>query len=163
MIRTTRRVRWISTLAMALVLALVPLPSGAAEPGTDDAVTAAARLEDAAAVLPGGGEALAVSATLLGLLGQTLAAIDDGPWVPAVDPYGLPINLIPTLPIANVTKARAYADGCHVRIKPRKAKGCEYGDTSSDFTVLLMGDSHGAMWLPAFEAIAARRAGRSIC
>jgi hypothetical protein len=74
-----------------------------------------------------------------------------------VDPHGLPINLTPPLPIANVTKARAYSDGCHVRTRERKATGCDYGETDSDFTVLLMGDSHGAMWLPAFEQIAARR------
>jgi hypothetical protein len=157
MIRTTRRVRWLPALTIAMLMATTTLPTVAAEPGADDALTAAARLEDATAALPGGANAIALSTTLLGLLGQALAAVDDGPWVPASDPYGLPINITPPLPIANVTKSRAYADGCHVMPKVRKATGCTYGDTDSDFTVLLMGDSHGAMWLPAFEAIAARR------
>ena len=157
MIRTTRRIRWLPTLTIALLLAITSVPTGAAEPSADDARPAAARLEDTTAALPGGANAIALSTTLLGLLGEALAAVDDGPWVPAVDPYGLPINITPPLPIANVTKARAYADGCHVMPKVRKATGCAYGDTDSDFTVLLMGDSHGAMWLPAFEAIAARR------
>ncbi len=95
--------------------------------------------------------------TIMGMLGQAIGALDDGPWVPAADPHGLPINLTPPLPIANTTKARAYGDGCHVMPKVRKATGCAYGDVDSDFTVLIMGDSHGAMWLPAFEEIAARR------
>lgn len=152
--------RWLAALFVALVMAFPAPPATAAEPAQDVALAAAAVLGEATVAAPGGANAIGLSATLLELLSDALGAVDDGPWVPAADPYGLPINLTPPLPIANVTKARAYADGCHVLPDVRKAKGCAYGDTDSDFTVLLMGDSHGAMWLPAFEEIAARRGWR---
>lgn len=157
MTRDTHRGRWRTIVFAALLAAMTAAPATAAEPATEDAGQALTTTIDPTTAQPGGGDAIGMSVTLLGLLGQTLGALDDGPWVPALDPHGLPLNLIPTLPIANVTKARAYADGCHVNLPVRKARGCAYGDTDSDFTVLLMGDSHGAMWLPAFEAIAARR------
>lgn len=160
MTRDTHRARWRTIVFAALLAAMTAAPVTAAEPATEDARPALTTTIDPTAAQPGGGDAIGMSMTLLGLLGQTLGALDDGPWVPAQNPYGLPLNLIPTLPIANVTKARAYTDDCHVRIRTRKAKGCAYGDTDADFTVLLMGDSHGAMWLPAFEDIAARRGWR---
>ena len=160
MTRSTGRARWLATLSLALVLALLPTPSTAADGATGDPDTALARLARTTASLPGGANAVALSSTLLGLLGQAIDALDDGPWVPASDPYALPLNLTPPLPIANTIRNRAYSDGCHARQDVRKAKGCTYGDPDSDFTVLLMGDSHGAMWLPAFEAIAARRGWR---
>ncbi len=152
------RGRWLAIMFAALVAALPAVPASAADPSVGADAQALATIADAAAAArPGEANAVGVSMSLLGLLGQALGALDDGPWVTAANPYGLPVNLTPPLTIANTTKSRAYADGCHVRIKPRKATGCDYGDLDSDFTVLLMGDSHGAMWLPAFEEIAARR------
>ena len=41
---------------------------------------------------------------------------------------------------------------CHA---VRKATGCDYGVVDSPVTVVILGDSHGAMWLPAMERIAA--------
>jgi hypothetical protein len=157
--RDSDRGRWLAALSMALVLALPPAPAGAADEASEQ-LTPSARLEQAAATLPDATDAIALSSSLLGLLGQAIDAFDDGPWVPAVDPYGLPLNLTPPLPIASEARNRAYTDGCHARQDVRKAKGCTYGDPDADFTVLLMGDSHGAMWLPAFEDIAARRGWR---
>lgn len=157
MTRTSHRGRWLALSFAALVAALPATPAGAADPTAQDAQALTTVVAGSSGQQPGAADAIGVSMSLLGLLGQALAAVDDGPWVPAVDPYGLPINLTPPLPIANTTKSDAYADDCHARIKPRKATGCDYGDVGSDFTVLLMGDSHGAMWLPAFQDIAARR------
>lgn len=146
-------------LLLALTVALPAVPASAAEPTAQDA-QAVMTAVDAAATQAGGANAVGLSMTLAGLLGQTLGALDGTPWVPATNPYGLPINLTPPLTIANTTKSDAYADDCHARIKARKATGCDYGATDSAFTVLLMGDSHGAMWLPAFQDIAARRGWR---
>lgn len=158
MTRTSPRgARRLARLLLAVAMVIPAVPASATEPSGQGAQALTTAVGDAAVTQPGAANAIGLSLTLAGLLGQALGALDDGPWVPAANPHGLPINLAPTLPIANVTKARAYADGCHVHLKVRKARGCAYGDTDSDFTVLLMGDSHGAMWLPAFEEIAARR------
>ncbi|MCZ9336262.1 acyltransferase, partial [Streptomyces sp. TRM76130] len=40
------------------------------------------------------------------------------------------------------------------------ARGCVYGDTSSDTTVVLFGDSHAVQWTPALETIAEQRGWR---
>jgi hypothetical protein len=153
----SHRRRWLTIVFAMLVAALPAMPVSAADPTGQDAQALTTVVDQAAAAQPDGANAIGVSISFLGLLGQALGALDDGPWIPAVDPYGLPVNLTPPLPIANTTKSDAYSDDCHARIKPRKAAGCDYGDTDSDFTVLIMGDSHGAMWLPAFQDIAARR------
>lgn len=158
----TRRSRTLTlgTSLIALALALSAAPANASEPTQDDQLAAAGIVGKASTATPTGADAVVLPTTLLDLLGEGLGAIDDGPWVDADDPHGLPLNLTPPLPVAKTTRARAYSDDCHAGIRVRKAKGCEYGDTDSQFTVLLMGDSHGAMWLPAFEQIAARRGWR---
>lgn len=158
MIRTSiNGARPLLRLVLACAIALQAVPASAAEPTTD--AQALTTVVDAATT-HGGANAIGLSMTLAGLLGRTLEALDDAPWVSAANPYGLPINLTPPLTIANTTKSDAYADDCHARIKPRKAAGCDYGDVDSEFTVLIMGDSHGAMWLPALQDIAARRGWR---
>ncbi|MET0773783.1 MAG: SGNH hydrolase domain-containing protein [Candidatus Limnocylindrales bacterium] len=152
----TGRARWRLALASVLALALLPAPSSAAD-GAPDTGSALERLGQATAAVPGGANAIALATTVLGLLGGAIDAIDEGPWVPAAHPHALPLNLTPPLPDAAETKSRAYTDGCHALPNVRKARPCSYGDRDSDFDVLLMGDSHAAMWLPALEEIADRR------
>jgi hypothetical protein len=158
MMRTAGR-GWLMSLVMVLAIAPIPSPSSAAE-GGPQAQAASGPLARAATTTPGGAALVALSSTLLGLLAHALDTVDDGPWVPAGDPHALPLNLTPPLAVAAQTRSRAYEDGCHAFPKIRRAKGCSYGDPDADFTVLILGDSHGAMWLPAFEAIAARRGWR---
>jgi hypothetical protein len=159
MTRTAGRARWLSTLTLALMMVLLPAPSTAADT-TGAPATAPARLAWTTTSVAGDANLLALTSTLLRLLGQAVSSLDDTPWVPADRPHALPLNLTPPLPIADTIRNRAYSDGCHAPKQVRKARACTYGDRASDFKVLLMGDSHGAMWLPAFEAIAARRGWR---
>ena len=104
--------------------------------------------------------ALGMAAFLARMLGNAVTAASAGPWVAPDSPNALPLNLIPPLSIAPTTKARAYTDGCHAMPKVKRATGCDYGVTDSPVTVVILGDSHGAMWLPAMERIAADKGWR---
>lgn len=47
-------------------------------------------------------------------------------------------------------------DGCHIHIRQTVSPRCEYGDISSEQTIVLYGDSHAAQWLPALDIIGKR-------
>ena len=72
-------------------------------------------------------------------------------------PRRLPSNLTPSLKDAASIKPRSYSDGCHRRNGQTTVKTCIYGDAHGTRSVVLFGDSHAAMWLPALDSIAARR------
>ena len=57
---------------------------------------------------------------------------------------------------------RVYADGCHAVFLAVALQDCVYGRTSSDSTMMLIGDSHAAQWFPAAEAVALRRGWRLV-
>ena len=48
-------------------------------------------------------------------------------------------------------------DGCHIHIRQTVSPKCEYGDLTSDETIVLYGDSHAAQWLPALDLIGKKR------
>jgi peptidoglycan/LPS O-acetylase OafA/YrhL len=48
-------------------------------------------------------------------------------------------------------------DGCHIHIRQTVSPKCEYGDLTSDKTIVLYGDSHAAQWLPALDLIGQTR------
>jgi hypothetical protein len=48
-------------------------------------------------------------------------------------------------------------DGCHIHIRQTVSPKCEYGDLTSDRTIVLYGDSHAAQWLPALDLIGKKR------
>ena len=77
--------------------------------------------------------------------------------VQAGRPRPLPSNLTPSLGKATSIKPRSYSDGCHRRDGQTTVKTCLYGDAHGTRSVVLFGDSHAAMWLPALESIAVRR------
>ena len=66
----------------------------------------------------------------------------------------VPANLQPPLREAASDKPEIYDNGCHVGLSNIEPKICVYGDTESDFTVALYGDSHAAQWFPALNQIA---------
>ncbi|MEV3937256.1 acyltransferase family protein [Glycomyces sp. NPDC049804] len=67
----------------------------------------------------------------------------------------IPADLVPSLDEAEDDKPLIYENGCHVEQEAvALPDGCYFGDTGSDTTVVLMGDSHAAQWFPAMEAIA---------
>ena len=102
-------------------------------------------------------DSLDLAAGLVGVMGDTLRQAFEHPWVPSGDPNAVPLNLVPPLATATQYKARAYEDGCHAMPPVRQATGCDYGVLDSPVTVVILGDSHGAMWLPAMERVAAAR------
>ena len=54
-------------------------------------------------------------------------------------------------------KPSVYGDGCHSNYRKSIPDICEYGDITSDRTIVLYGDSHAAQWFPALEQIALER------
>ena len=69
----------------------------------------------------------------------------------------VPGNLTPPAAIAGNDVANAYHDGCLVNTGPTVSPACVSGDSAGVRTVVLLGDSHAAQWLPALDALAARR------
>jgi peptidoglycan/LPS O-acetylase OafA/YrhL len=74
----------------------------------------------------------------------------------------VPANLQPSLRGASGDKPEIYDNGCHVNLIAIEPQVCVYGDTTSDFTVALYGDSHAAQWFPALNQIAIDRQWRLI-
>ena len=74
----------------------------------------------------------------------------------------VPANLQPSLRGASGDKPEIYDNGCHVNLVSVEPQVCVYGDTTSDFTVALYGDSHAAQWFPALNQIALERQWRLV-
>jgi hypothetical protein len=71
--------------------------------------------------------------------------------------HAVPSNLTPSLADAAGDKADVFVDGCVRSWRDLGQPPCVTGDTGSATTVALVGDSHAAMWNPAFEQVAAQR------
>jgi hypothetical protein len=59
----------------------------------------------------------------------------------------------PTAWVASGDHPETYFNGCHVRHSP-EVRVCPYGPEDGAHTIAIVGDSHSAQWLPAFQAIA---------
>ncbi|GAA1802715.1 SGNH hydrolase domain-containing protein [Luedemannella flava] len=76
----------------------------------------------------------------------------------------VPANLVPGLFTVSTLRPTSYRDGCHndfADVVVDVAR-CTYGDRAGRTTVVLVGDSHAAQWLPALEPIAAERGWRLV-
>jgi peptidoglycan/LPS O-acetylase OafA/YrhL len=69
----------------------------------------------------------------------------------------VPSNLDPALSQAGAEKDALLFHGCLREPFESGQPECSMGDTDSPTTVALVGDSHAAMWTPAFQQIAAQR------
>ncbi|MGO1837198.1 acyltransferase family protein [Agrococcus casei] len=67
-------------------------------------------------------------------------------------PTTSPAAVVPVNPGDDVGKI--FNDKCHTRPTQTDFKPCSWGDPNGDVRVALVGNSHGAVWLPALEAIA---------
>ncbi len=77
----------------------------------------------------------------------------------------VPANLEPTLQRASVDNGYAImARGCAAGPQTTSidVASCTYGDVTGKHTVVILGDSHAAMWLPAFDLIGKRAGWRVI-
>ncbi|WP_104176989.1 acyltransferase family protein [Cryobacterium sp. Y50] len=84
------------------------------------------------------------------LLGAELLAIDPAVGV-ARDKVGA---FVPTAIEAKDDTPALYADGCHQEVMAEEIVPCVYGETDSDFTIAVVGDSHAAHWVPAVVRLA---------
>lgn len=73
---------------------------------------------------------------------------------PAVVSGPLPGDLQPSLLAALEDKASVMVDGCRAGFPQSQPRDCIYGNADAATTVVLFGDSHAAMWLPAIERVA---------
>lgn len=69
----------------------------------------------------------------------------------------VPSNLDPPLAAAPADKAAVFVNGCVRSWRDVGQPECATGDTASPTTVALVGDSHAAMWQPAFQQLAEQR------
>jgi hypothetical protein len=65
----------------------------------------------------------------------------------------VPADLEPPLDVAAAAEPIIVRNGCHLSRTGLQSKPCVYGDTSSNTTVVLFGDSHAAYWFPALDLI----------
>ena len=69
----------------------------------------------------------------------------------------MPANLDPPLARAHANAARPFIDGCLASFTATTVGTCTYGSAQPVATVVVFGDSHAAMWFPAFDTIANQR------
>lgn len=69
----------------------------------------------------------------------------------------VPSNLDPPLAQAPADKAAVFVNGCVRSWREVGQNECATGDPAAPMTVALIGDSHAAMWNPAFERVAGQR------
>jgi len=69
--------------------------------------------------------------------------------------FPVPPELQPDLLNAGTDRPISYADRCHTQMNLKAStKPCIYGDTTSNTTVVLFGDSHALEWFPALNQVA---------
>ena len=66
----------------------------------------------------------------------------------------VPADLDPSLAAVRDDEPIIYTDGCHLDQASIDPKSCVFGDTASQTTVVLLGDSHAAQWFPTFARLA---------
>jgi peptidoglycan/LPS O-acetylase OafA/YrhL len=136
----------IATLAAALsgvlLLGTVPAPVG------HGAAASALAVGAPAAAPPDAKPADPRDTTIAQVQAAVAASADLG---------AIPSNLTPTLSDAPLDKASVFVDGCVRSWLDVGQPMCVFGDENSPTTVALVGDSHAAMWSPAFEQAAQQR------
>ncbi|WP_431235734.1 acyltransferase family protein [Mycolicibacterium psychrotolerans] len=75
----------------------------------------------------------------------------------SVGPRPVPSNLTPSLSQIADQQGNFKFNGCLRTPYESGQPECAMGDTSSPTTVALIGDSHAAMWTPAFQQVATER------
>ena len=79
-----------------------------------------------------------------------VAALGRG-WTPC------PPTSIRPLARAHANAARPFIDGCLASFTATTVATCTYGSAQPVATVVVYGDSHAAMWFPAFDTVANQR------
>jgi hypothetical protein len=127
-----------------VLLERVPVPVGRGAPAAPLTITAAPPLT--------GDNVDAYDAAVQNAFAQVQAAVAAGAELKAV-----PSNLNPPLADAAAEQQAYLLNGCLRTPFQGGQPECAAGDTASATTVALVGDSHAAMWNPAFQQIAEQR------
>ena len=126
------------------MLAWIPIPVGHGAPGAPLTITAAP--------VSAGASMDAYDAAVQQAFAQVQAAV-----AASADLKAVPSNLQPPVAEAAAGQDAMYAGGCFRGANQSGQPECATGDTASSTTVALVGDSHAAMWNPAFQQIATQR------
>jgi hypothetical protein len=130
------------TVALVL-LTLRPIPTG------EGAAAQAVAVRTPSGPAPAGDR---YDAAVQQVVAQVQASVVDSVGLQAV-----PSNLRPPLADAPADKPEVFLNGCVRSWRDVGQSECASGDTASPMSVALVGDSHAAMWSPAFEDLAAQR------
>lgn len=132
----------LTAAAMALVIAGVSL-------GTDYVVTANAHHNTSKMTAE---QKAAEIDALLNPLAETTKSANSRPDTLA---SAVPANLEPELINAKNDRPLSYIDRCHTQQNLSSSTlPCIYGDTTSNTTIVLFGDSHALSWFPAMNILA---------
>jgi peptidoglycan/LPS O-acetylase OafA/YrhL len=126
------------------LLVVVPAPVGRGAP--------AAALKITTAPVPAGSDLAAYDASVQHAVAQVQAAV-----AASVDVKVVPSNLNPRFADLEAEHNAYMAEGCMRKPLQGGQPECATGDTASATTVALVGDSHAAMWNPAFQQAASQR------
>ena len=163
--------------AGAAAIAAVVVLAGALDVGSTRAIDDLARVADEATPTPGlaspvpsdGGPSAipsAADATQVPTDSPTPSAgpitWDQIPDLAVVGKLPLPAHPRPSLRNARLDAESVWHDGCGAQVAVTKPPACVYGNKRGDLTVALVGDSHAAQWMPAFEALATARGWRLV-
>jgi peptidoglycan/LPS O-acetylase OafA/YrhL len=130
-------------VGMAL-LVVVPIPVGRGAPSTTMTVSAAP--------VPVGSDIEAYDAAVQHVFAQVQAAVSA-----SVDLKAVPSNLDPRFADVESEQTAYLGKGCLRKPLQGGQPQCAVGDTASSTTVALVGDSHAAIWNPAFQRVAEQR------
>ncbi|CQD10351.1 acyltransferase domain-containing protein [Mycobacterium europaeum] len=134
----------VAACACMLLLNVVPVPVGHG--------AAAPRANIVAAPPSAVATVSAQEAAMRQAVAQVRAAVAASANLKAV-----PVNLDPPLAKAPADKSAVFVNGCVRSWREVGQNDCATGDLASPTTVALIGDSHAAMWDPAFAQAAGQR------
>ncbi len=126
------------------MMAWIPIPVGHGAPGAALTITAAP--------VSAGASMDAYDAAVHQAFAQVQAAVAASAELKAV-----PSNLEPPVAEASAGQNAMLFNGCFRAANQSGQPECATGDTASSTTVALVGDSHAAMWNPAFQQNATQR------
>ncbi len=126
------------------LLVVVPNPVGRGAPATPLTITAAPP--------PTGSNMGGYDTAVQYAVAQVQAAV-----AASADLKAVPSNLDPSLAAATAELKTLHHSGCMLGNVEVVQSECATGDTASKLTVALIGDSHAAMWSPAFQLVAQQR------
>jgi peptidoglycan/LPS O-acetylase OafA/YrhL len=134
----------VAVIVGVVLLVWVPVPVGRGAPAAPLTITAAPP--------PTGDNIDAYDAAVRHAFAQMQAAVGA-----SADLKAVPSNLDPPLAGVGAELKAMLFNGCLREPFQGGQPECATGDTASTTTVALVGDSHAAMWNPAFQQIAAQR------